>query len=285
MVCAKKKKCFDIEVPCPAPEAGEQSESFQEYQKYQIESANRNNDIEVADTDTTDYDVEDGSDSQETIERLVWEIDIASNIYLAYTIFMIWVTAPFIVYQSSIGTKFKKGFLVLNQVEFILLALLVWYTYEYVYLRFAHVDIQGYWADMQTDACYADPGFLSDKYAIITDTCTQIQVAEKNFTQSSYHVEDTDMSVTSYEACYATTAGFGNDMNTYESSPQKSTAESLAAATFKGACNETELSANLAHSNDADYDDNVGACDTNDVNWNYLDVEYFENGDDSLTSC
>eukprot|EP00494_Astrolonche_serrata_P013695 UN13819 len=51
-----------------------------------------------------------GQKTQATLDRILYEVDIASNLYLGYTIFMIWVTAPFMLYQSPLSTRAKKGF-------------------------------------------------------------------------------------------------------------------------------------------------------------------------------
>eukprot|EP00494_Astrolonche_serrata_P033184 UN33453 len=138
---------------------------------------------------------------------------------------------------------------------------------------------------MQTDACYADPGFVSDKYSLITETCAEIQIAKKNFTQSTFHIEDTGMTVTSYEACYARTRGFQSDMRSFEFSTEKFEAEALAKEEFKGSCNQTDLMNYLGQSNAADYSDGYGHCITDDADFPYLYKSYFENGNEDLTSC
>lgn len=128
-------------------------------------------------------------EAQEMIQQLISHIDIASNLYIAYTMIAILIGAPVVIFKREVTSRIVTTLFGLQKAYFIILVVLILMIYENAVRIYADANFPRMFANFRNDQCYLDPTFSQRRLSIISDTC-------KAVTLDKYIIESTIVNMT-----------------------------------------------------------------------------------------
>mmetsp|Transcript_32385 Transcript_32385/g.39862 ORF Transcript_32385/g.39862 Transcript_32385/m.39862 type:complete len:609 (-) Transcript_32385:95-1921(-) len=140
-------------------------------------------------------------ESKSLLERLMWQINLASDLYIIYSVFALFVISPFIVYQSSFKTRLKRQYFSISQGLFILLFVLFLWTYPYIQATINLENLLKYFHNINVDTCYIDGKFLRGVKNTVQEACFKLEQLNSNFTLASLDLQDFNASIDLYDQC------------------------------------------------------------------------------------
>lgn len=189
--------CVDVPYGCPSPTALAQSNAWQAYQASQAGKAGREEPTIDSISEATTNKL------NSIITTLLWQVEIASNLYIAYLIVSVLAAPPFYPYKPSwqyriLGTLFR-----LSKPMWILIVLIVWIGGSYIY-QFLNSDTWVlWWHNFAVDPCYNSPTFVTGRISACVDACNDVFTTRKNYTNQIYAINDTLITAKAYYACFS----------------------------------------------------------------------------------
>lgn len=138
---------------------------------------------EVKKNVTNEFDVIEGTadeKAQHVIRRLVWQTEVASNLYIVYAMLAIIIGAPLVIYKRDLKTSATRRTLAMRKMQFVALVVLALVIYDYCESLLRDVDFPRLFRDFQNDPCYLDPSFSRKRLELIGNTCGNVTEQRAN---------------------------------------------------------------------------------------------------------
>ncbi|KAJ3442030.1 hypothetical protein M0812_12836 [Anaeramoeba flamelloides] len=213
-----KLKCKKVSYSCPDASAVYQLASYEERE----ENYEKPEDIESPETDISET-----AEAQlvEQIEILSERINLLSTIYCFYLALQIFLGPALVLSKPTLFSKLTFGDM--NKGQWIIIALIIWYSWEALTIYTQTPEFQAYWDYFKAEPCWINSQFITDYNEAVYNTCYQMEVYGNRYNHSRanykyyYNIDETYHSFTGDNNCF--------DGNWYD---QQS---------FPYSCNETQL--------------------------------------------
>jgi len=108
------------------------------------------------------------------INRLVIQVDIASNLYIVYTIFAVLVGTPLVIFKRAKRSYFAGCVFGMNKANFVVMVVIGLTLYDSGRKVIVDTDFMRLFRNFQNDPCYLDPKFSKSRLEFIRDTCGNV---------------------------------------------------------------------------------------------------------------
>lgn len=133
------------------------------------------------------------------INRLLLQVDIASDIYIAYSIVALIIGMPLIVYKREKGSRIVGATFGMRKLTFIIIVVIFLSMYDSLLLIVRETDFSRLFRNFRNDPCYVDAEFSRERVNLIIYACN-------NVTQIGY---DSSKTLQDMDEVYFTTRRFG----------------------------------------------------------------------------
>eukprot|EP00171_Calliarthron_tuberculosum_P001482 IDg1482t1 len=145
----------------------------------EINAARRVHQNSIGPTNTQKAEVQDAvqtadKGAERIINRLLIQIDIASNMYIVYTMLAVIVGTPVIVFKRERTSRVLGSALGFRKANFIVLVVIILTIYDSGIKVFRDTNFPQLFRNFQNDPCYLDPKFSRKRLELIRDTCGKI---------------------------------------------------------------------------------------------------------------
>ena len=183
--------------------------------------------------------VDEGQDeAKELLEKLVWQFDFASNLYIAYVcLTIIFFAVPISLYSSKGLIKAKRAFHI-SKLTFVLGTVAVMWLYDYVSMLSA-LPFDIYLHNLNADVCYNDPTFIKNIAAEVGGTCSDIRHLHVQYQGLQKNVKEQHFAAMSWNLCQRSDATPA--YKALPTFPEFETYYNTSKAVALGRCNRTEL--------------------------------------------
>lgn len=168
--------CVTVDVPCAPPGLGDISNAINNYQQQQAINAQQKP-VNVSDPPSTQ-----NQQAADIINLLLYQMDIASNLYIGYVAIGLFITTPMLMLVSSAVRQLKRQFFGVQKWVFVLLVLVCWWGYRYFETVWANPQVQAYLTNLQNNPCYLDQTYISQRAQVVLNTCNTLQALSNNIT-------------------------------------------------------------------------------------------------------
>ncbi|CDF39265.1 unnamed protein product [Chondrus crispus] len=125
----------------------------------------------------------------EILNRILVQVDIASDIYIAYSIVALIIGMPLIIYKREKGSRILGATFGMTKLTFIIVVVVFLSMYESFFLIMKETDFVRIFRNFRNDPCYVDGDFSRRRVNLIIHTCNNVtQLA----TNSTYTLQDMD---------------------------------------------------------------------------------------------
>lgn len=125
----------------------------------------------------------------EIINRILVQVDIASDIYIAYSIVALIIGMPLIIYKREKGSRILGATFGMTKLTFIIIVVVFLSMYESFLLILKETDFSRIFRNFRNDPCYVDADFSRERVNLIIYTCNNVTQLGAN---SSYTLQDMD---------------------------------------------------------------------------------------------
>lgn len=108
------------------------------------------------------------------INRLVWQIDIASSAYIVYTLLAIIFGQPIIVQKQNIGNRCCSFLFGFRKSTFMVAVIIFLTVFDAAQKIFFDTNFPLILKNFRNDACYLDPNFSAARLKMIQYTCANV---------------------------------------------------------------------------------------------------------------
>jgi len=207
------KVCFTFDfIPCGEVSLDAQA-ALENYRAQQLSYAAERQDIAMDDVEYPDVSDAISTGAAETFTKLLYQFDIASNVYAVYSCLALLFPVPLDVFRfPHSGTTLRSiyisylhlsflhfaSFLALVSVAvrnftfgaqkgyFILGVVAIWWGYSYIQTVLYSYEVQLFFANLLAgDPCYLDGNYIVARQDILHDLCQQLLPMEPEFSKAS----------------------------------------------------------------------------------------------------
>lgn len=125
----------------------------------------------------------------EILNRILVQVDIASDIYIAYSIVALIIGMPLIVYKREKGSRILGATFGMTKLTFIIVVVVFLSMYESFFLIMKETDFARIYRNFRNDPCYVDADFSRRRVNLIIHTCDNVTQLAIN---STYTLQDMD---------------------------------------------------------------------------------------------
>lgn len=108
------------------------------------------------------------------VERLLLQVDIASDLYIAYSIVALVIGMPLVVYKREKGSRILGATFGLRKVTFVIVVVMFLSIYDSVLLIARETDFSLLFANFRNDPCYVDAEFSRARVELIVQACNNV---------------------------------------------------------------------------------------------------------------
>lgn len=113
-------------------------------------------------------------EGEKLISRLVTQVDIASNLYIVYTMVAVIIGTPVVIYKRERTSQVIGAALGLRKANFIVLVIVILTLYDTGAKMMYDVNFVRLFHNFQNDPCYLDPEFSRTRLDLIRYTCGNV---------------------------------------------------------------------------------------------------------------
>lgn len=110
----------------------------------------------------------------EIINRLLVQVDVASDIYIAYSIVALIIGMPLIIYKREKGSRILGATFGMTKLTFIIVIVVFLSMYESFLLIMKETDFSRIYRNFRNDPCYVDADFSRQRVNLIIYTCNNV---------------------------------------------------------------------------------------------------------------
>mmetsp|Transcript_8665 Transcript_8665/g.9563 ORF Transcript_8665/g.9563 Transcript_8665/m.9563 type:complete len:803 (+) Transcript_8665:57-2465(+) len=198
-LCFLGRACVDVSVACPphtSDGAEFDEESLQNYRLMQLEKANKLQ-KQVLNSTFVGYVSEQISESASAaIEKLLFQVDIASTAYVLYTCVGLFFPAPLVLFRAPILETIRSYLFGIHKLTFIAVMIAVWWGVEYFHAVFDLPSVRLYLQNLRLgEPCFLDSDFLQKRQEIFSNVCGDLLPMEEDWETSSSTINQVLMEV------------------------------------------------------------------------------------------
>lgn len=134
------------------------------------------------------------------LSRLIFQVDIAVDAYILYSIMSVAVGIPLVIYSREKGSRIVGATFGLTKVWFVVIFIVSLSIYDSAAIILKESDFAYLFENFLHDPCYLDPHFSSKRASLIVDACNNI----------SYISKQSDQVLQKMDAVYYDTRLFGH---------------------------------------------------------------------------
>ncbi len=164
-----KRTCRQISAANPNSEKKIQELTAKLNWTLPAESKGRNTTLEV-----TENAGKADKQAQKIIKRLFFHFDLASNLYIMYSMLSIAVGIPVVVHKRAIASRLLRFTLGLKQSHFVFIVIILLSVWDIGYNIVLTTNIGLHLKNFKNDPCYLDPNFSAARLNLIKDTCGNV---------------------------------------------------------------------------------------------------------------
>lgn len=112
--------------------------------------------------------------TQKMIKRLLFQVDLATNLYIGYALLAIIVGIPVVVQKHAFRSRALRLTLGLRQSHFVILVIAALSLWDIGYNIAVNANLRLHLANLKNDACYVDPEFSQRRLELIQYTCGNV---------------------------------------------------------------------------------------------------------------
>ena len=139
------------------------------------------------------------SEATEIINRLLLQVDIASNIYILYNIIALIIGMPLVIYKREKGSRILGATFGMKKLTFVIVVVIILTMYDTVFSILKETDFPRLFRNFRTDPCYIDAEFSRERVDLVIHTCNNVSALAK----------DSQIAVQTMDDVYFTTRRFG----------------------------------------------------------------------------
>lgn len=182
--------CVEVPYACPKHTADEESE-LQDYRYQQYLSAEKERILRNENLFPTSVSQNIRSTATETAEKILLQVDIASYVYIAYSLLALFFPSPLVLFRMPYWTQIKRFVFGVQKPFFIVTAVAIWWGVEYFQAIWYSPDIQLFINNLRAgDPCFVDGEYLVERQHTLNDICEEIVPLEPQWNASALTVQD-----------------------------------------------------------------------------------------------
>ncbi len=192
--------------------------------------------------------------SEKVIKRLLRQVDVASNMYIVYTMVAIIIGRPLVIFKRERTSHMRTAALNLKRYHFVAIVVVILTLYDAGQKVLVDTEFKRLFRNFQHDPCYLDPKFSKARLDLIRRTCAEISLQRGQ-------LEDNMMNMTTLfydvQLCEVSAVGkikpHPNEalINNVEHEREMYNLGNETGYTYPGNCNETHLNEATSISPDA----------------------------------
>lgn len=234
---AQTCKTVTIEKKCRKVVDSERTQALLE-----LEREERSQSINESATETEVIAATANEKATEILERLLIQVDVASDFYIAYSIISLIIGMPLVIYKREKGSQILGAVFGMQKTSFILVIVVLLSFYDSFLVILKETDFSRYFQNLRNDPCYVNGAFSKQRMNLIIYACNNVTSLSFN---SSAMLQEMDL-------IYFNTRRFGicQDLSRLpQAHPATSDMDTLRARyrdgdlKFFGTCNATFLDA------------------------------------------
>jgi hypothetical protein len=148
-------------------------------------------------------DVDRNERAKDAISRVLAQVDIASNLYIGYTIMGLIFTQPLVIFKRSKRARLSGLTLGLNKVTFTVLVIVLMTLYDAVSSILRMTDVQALMSNFHQDPCWVDPEFGRSRADFIVRTCDNVASLHASSNNQIHKLDDMYSNVKLFGLCEA----------------------------------------------------------------------------------
>jgi hypothetical protein len=181
--------CISMPYPCPTHTAEEEKESEDyRFQQYQFAEQRRVNITNAFPTSTPESVT---STATETAEKVLFQVEVASYLYIAYQCLALFFPSPLILFRMPIWAGVKRFLFGVQKFYFICFVVAVWWGVEYFRGIWFSPDIRLFINNLRVgDPCFVDADYLLERQMVLNEICEELMPMAPQFRSSALTVVD-----------------------------------------------------------------------------------------------
>lgn len=125
----------------------------------------------------------------EVMNRLLLQVDIASDVYIAYSIISLIIGMPLIIYKREKGSRILGATFGMQKMSFIVLVVVFLSFYDSILVVLKETNFSRMFRNFRNDPCYVDADFSKQRVGLIIHACNNVTQLSMN---SSATLEEMD---------------------------------------------------------------------------------------------
>jgi hypothetical protein len=186
--------CIDVPRACPKHTIDEQV-NIEDYRWKQLDSAEvrRSNltDLRRHTIDTLETLETSESTAAETTRKIMFQVDVASYIYIAYSCLALFFPSPLILFRVPYWIGIKRLLFGVQKPYFICCVVALWWGIEYFQTLWYSPDLRLFMINLRSgDPCYVDANYMSDRQSVLNKVCEELSPMAPQFAASVITITD-----------------------------------------------------------------------------------------------
>ena len=182
--------CFDRPIPCKVHAKDVSDDDKAALNSYRKEQLLRAVEEDLSNfTETPGVPVVANAAAAEVAETILFQVDVASLLYVGYALVGLFIPVPLVLYKSPLMSRVKRAAFGADKGTF-LIVLAIWWGYGYFREILFSPELAIYFRNLQLDPCYVDPDFLLTRKRRLADVCSELSAMSNEFPLNSFAVDD-----------------------------------------------------------------------------------------------
>lgn len=180
--------CVDIPRACPKHTQDEEQE-LQDYRQVQLRTAEEERDREFEDsTFPVDVPEELILAGESTAQKILFQVDVASSLYVAYSILSLIFPAPLVLFRPPFSEFIRIYLFGAHKLTFILFVICVWWGVEYFQMVMISPEIKLYLRNLR-DPCFLDGDYVLTRQNKVNAVCKDLVPMEGAWQRSMLTIQ------------------------------------------------------------------------------------------------
>lgn len=141
----------------------------------------------------------------EVMNRLLLQVDIASDVYIAYSIVSIIIGMPLIIYKREKGSRILGAAFGMQKLSFIIAMVVFLSFYDSFLVVLKESDFSRMFRNFRNDPCYIDAEFSRDRVGLIVYACNNVTELSMNSSTTLQEMDGIYFTARRFGICTDTT--------------------------------------------------------------------------------
>ena len=192
--------CIEVPYPCPSHSADldETLDSLYNsnmtdyrFQQYQFAEQRRRTNLNLTGSFPTSVASKYASPATQTAEKVMWQVEVASYLYIAYQCLSLFFPSPLILFRMPWWSGIKRYLFGVQKPHFICVVVAIWWGIEYFRGIWYSPDIRLFVNNLRAgDPCFVDADYLLERQYTLNSICEELMPMKPQFEASTLTVID-----------------------------------------------------------------------------------------------